>query len=324
VIDTSVAGSTVACPRCGWVHSVPKVSAGVSEPAGEAVPSGARRRVWLSPLVASALSCVAVLCVLVWALLAETGHGAGGEGTGTGLAAGDGSGTDKFGTGTDSSTTGKGPSTPTPATTTSPQTRPQQPSTAPVEIATIGIITPVEPVEPPAAPNSAQSGDGGREGGGGFGNAKPGPSLGAKGDVSFTLVWTYDIDRQGAKNTGGPDVDIWVEDPRGNVINTSEQGSTKKGPTREGGRADYDDRGAYGTDALSDGGGPERVFWPTGKAPEGTYRYGVRWYQGRGRASYALQVYRGATLTETKRGLLTDNDKGRQIEVGSLVFRRSP
>ena len=121
---------------------------------------------------------------------------------------------------------------------------------------------------------------------------------------------------QGLDNKGGPDIDIWVADPLGQVINTSEDKPIRLGPTPEGGRADFDDRGAYG---QGDGGGPERIFWPVGKAPAGKYRYGVKWFKGLGAARYALRVYRGKKLAATKIGQLTDNDRDKRIELGVIV-----
>jgi hypothetical protein len=174
------------------------------------------------------------------------------------------------------------------------------------------------PVFPPTPPRAASGtpGQEGARGGGGFGKGK-GADPGAKGDVSFTLTWRYDTDRQGIKNKGGPDVDIWVADPLGQVINTSQEGVFKQGPTPEGGRADFDDRGAYGP---GNGGGPERIFWPTGKAPKGKYHYGVRWFEGIGTATYTVKVYRGESKTpETiKTGKLTDSEKGENKELGEV------
>ena len=60
---------------------------------------------------------------------------------------------------------------------------------------------------------------------------------------------------------------------------------------------------------AGDGGGPERIFWPEGKAPADRYRYGVKWFKGLGAARYALRVYRGKKLAATKVGQLTDNDR---------------
>jgi hypothetical protein len=86
--------------------------------------------------------------------------------------------------------------------------------------------------------------------------------------------------------------------------------------TPEGGKADFDDRGAHGN---GDGGGPERVFWPDGKAPAGKYIYGVRWYQGVGSARFTLRVYQGDKLVDTKTGLLRSTDKGKNIKIGDII-----
>ena len=90
------------------------------------------------------------------------------------------------------------------------------------------------------------------------------------------------------------------------------------GPTSEGGRVDIDDRGAYGEGR---GGGPERVFWPMGKAPKGTYHYGVRWFKGIGSVEYVLRVYRGdgKVPVEVKTGTLSENEIGNNKEVGTIT-----
>lgn len=134
--------------------------------------------------------------------------------------------------------------------------------------------------------------------------------------MSFTLTWQYDLDRQGEDGSGGPDIDIWVLDPLGQRINTSTEPPISVGPTPQGGRADRDDRGGYGT---GNGGGPERIFWPEGRSPGGVYRYGVRWFRGKGSARYVMKVYLGEELVDTKTGLLASSDAGKNIELGSVT-----
>ena len=98
----------------------------------------------------------------------------------------------------------------------------------------------------------------------------------------------------------------------------------KDGPTTEGGKADYDDQGAYTPEGkTSKGGGPERIFWPTGKAPKGTYRYGVRWFQGTGSAKYTLKVYRGeGKVPETvKTDKLSEADRKDRVELGEVTVK---
>jgi len=314
-VDPAEAGATVTCSSCGWVHCLPVQAA---------PPAGAARAdaTWASPVLGSLAGVGLIVAALVWALLAGGGVGMGGEGGGLGPSAGSGSGTGQAGDGGGAGAAGVGsagdPNAPPPefepARKPEPA-RPPQPATAPAD--GIAILAPQAPPRPPVAPTPpalpppGQPGQSGAAGGGGSGTGV-GANPGARGDLSFTLIWTYSLGSQGRQGRGGPDVDIWVRDPLGRTINTSREG-IGMGPTPEGGKADFDDQGAYGD---GDGGGPERIFWPAGRAPAGRYRYGVRWYQGRGSARYKLHVYRGRNLLTTRTGVLTFDDKGKNIELG--------
>ena len=327
--------ATLKCPGCGWEHAVPVIRA------HQAGPGDGRRHEWLGPVLTSTASIVLVLAALVWALLAGGGSGAGGSGRGSGSLVGDGPGMGKSGDGGGAGADngggaagGKGgalaaapalKTTPKVAVTPKPLVRPAKPTTKPTTRpagTVFGALQAVEPVAKTETETKTETKDGdeagkqGAAGGGGFGKGGEGNDPGAKGDASFTLTWGNYTSRQGHDpQGGGPDIDIWVKDPAKNIINTSGEGIIKLGPTSEGGRADIDDQGAYGD---GNGGGPERIFWPTGKAPKGTYHYGVRWFQGTGTAQYTLRVYRGTTLVATKTGQLTDNDKGVNKELGTL------
>ena len=112
-------------------------------------------------------------------------------------------------------------------------------------------------------------------------------------------------------------MDMWIVDPNGHTLSTSRDGRAL-GPTPDGGRIDRDDLGGHGE---GDGGGPERAFWPKGKAPRGKYTYGVRWYKGIGVAKYTVRVYIGDTLHETKTGTISASDEGRRIELGTVTSR---
>lgn len=127
------------------------------------------------------------------------------------------------------------------------------------------------------------------------------------GDPAFTLVWSYTVEGE------GPDIDFYVTDPNGATLSTSRNGYGL-GPTPEGGKIDYDDRGDQG---AGDGGGPERAYWPEGQAPQGTYTYGIRYYGGTGEVNYTLRIYKGGQLAVTKTGTL--EEKGSAIELGAIA-----
>jgi len=149
-----------------------------------------------------------------------------------------------------------------------------------------------------------------RGAGGGAGSAD---RIGARGQFSCTLVWRY-RGRQPNRLRGGPDIDCWVVDPRGQRLSSSQEGFGL-GPTPEKGQIDVDDQGAYGP---GNGSGPERVFWPDGAAPLGHYRFGVRWYNGTGKVRYTFRVYLGTKLHKTFRGTLNASRQGQNVELGTV------
>lgn len=316
-VENTKAGATVICPQCQWTHPLPQTGHAAS-------PEQKRTMPWLGPLIGNSCLAILVLLALLWALQMGGGKGEGGSGNGTGIGQGDGSGTgatgDGEGSGNASTGTGGNPSPGPPATQQAQAPRPlptSEPATRPEDVSLAILDIKKPPPPPPAPPTGSTGGREGASGGGGFGKGGTGKDPGAKGDVSFTLIWTYTIANQGILNSGGPDVDIWVTDPKGNTINTSQEGSTRMGPTAEGGHADIDDRGGHGQ-IRSRGGGPERIFWPDGQAPAGKYRYGVRWFAGVGEARYTLRVYLGKNLVQTKTGLLNETDKGNNLELGTI------
>ncbi|NLI78885.1 MAG: hypothetical protein GX442_20890, partial [Candidatus Riflebacteria bacterium] len=137
---------------------------------------------------------------------------------------------------------------------------------------------------------------------------------GARGNVSFTLVWTH----AGSSRPGGPDIDLQVSDPKGNLLSSSNIGC-KLGPTPEGGRIDRDDRGGWGR-TPTPGGGPERAYWPDDQAPLGTYTYGVCYFKGDGEVDYTLRVYDRERLVAEQRGHLSPAEEGILREIGQVVL----
>ena len=321
MVAPEAVGGTIVCWKCGLEHSVPEQRLDAKQggtSGGEGEKRGRREASWLLPTVSSAISIILIAGVLVWALSASGGgDGLGVDGEGLGpLAEGDGSGTGKSGEGSGEGATGAGtggaPASPATAPSDNAATRPRRK----IEIDLPDIVeTPPPPPVPDPTP-AQRVGDPGREGAaGGGGGGGGGPGIGARGDVSFTLSWTYDVGGQGPERKGGPDIDIWVMDPLGQRINTSDERPIRRGPTQQGGRADRDDQGGYGP---GDGGGPERIFWPDNKSPSGTYRYGIRWFNGVGSVEYVVRVYLGKELVATKTGTLTSRDINKNIELGSV------
>ncbi len=108
----------------------------------------------------------------------------------------------------------------------------------------------------------------------------------AKGGVSFVLTWEH----TGDKEPAGPDIDIWVTDPNGNKLSSERR--SLMGPTSEGGSVDLDDEGGYAESGdEASGSGPERVFWPRGKSPFGTYTFGCKYAEGSGSARCKIDIY---------------------------------
>ncbi len=167
---------------------------------------------------------------------------------------------------------------------------------------------------PPVTPTLEDEDEGAGDGNGQPATMTAGIDPGSRGTISFTLVWTH----TNSSRPGGPDIDLQVGDPKGNLLSTSNIGA-RLGPTAEGGRIDRDDRGGWGRPPTP-GGGPERAYWPEGKAPPGTYTYGVSYYRGDGDVEYTLRVYDRDRLVVEKRGTLTQADEGSLVEVGQVVL----
>ena len=142
-------------------------------------------------------------------------------------------------------------------------------------------------------------------GGGAGGGASYIPSIPPDGDLSFLLEWTLPV------GAPVPDVDLHVNEPSGEHVYFGNPISAS------GGQLDYDD-----TSTDPDGtGGPERIFWPFGTAPSGTYEYGIRWFGGVGSADYALVVYIGATQTQIHTGTITPADNGLPFTIiGTMTY----
>jgi hypothetical protein len=99
------------------------------------------------------------------------------------------------------------------------------------------------------------------------------------------LTWTHSGDRKPL----GPDVDIWVEDPKGNTLSSTRR--SQMGPTDECGVVDLNDEAGYAEDGdAAKGSGPERVFWPEGQSPAGNYELGCKLYEGNGSANCTISV----------------------------------
>ena len=120
------------------------------------------------------------------------------------------------------------------------------------------------------------------------------------GDISFQLNWTY------TGSGEGPDLDLHVTNPNGYHIYYSNKSSP------DGGQLDFDDRGECG---AGDGGGPENIFWETGRAPHGRYVYGVVWYSSCGStsANYTITVRTNGNVAETQSGTISSGDQGFSI-----------
>ena len=109
------------------------------------------------------------------------------------------------------------------------------------------------------SPGSGSTGSG--RGGGG---RRGGRALGT-GDVSFRLYWKPPFE----------DIDLHVVDPNGHHL------WYIKTTCPCDGRLDRDD---------TTSGGPENIFWPTGKGPRGTYVYYALYYRGTGPKRVILEV----------------------------------
>lgn len=112
--------------------------------------------------------------------------------------------------------------------------------------------------------------------------------VGQKGDPQFNLQFTGDID-----------LDLYVEDPAGNIIYW---GNTY---TQSGGQLDVDC-----LCRTCPNGPNENIFWPTdGSAPRGTYRFWVQYFEscsGSGASSnYTVRVLENGRVVDTRTGSLS-------------------
>ncbi|MCG8028290.1 MAG: PPC domain-containing protein [Candidatus Thiodiazotropha taylori] len=127
--------------------------------------------------------------------------------------------------------------------------------------------------------------------GSGGGDGDAGQDVGGRGDISWTLTWSY----TGSETTEGPDIDLWVLHPNGTRIS----GVNRSGSNM---RLDVDDLGGFGS---GNGGGPERIYF-TGSITLGSYDYGLRWYRGRsGSISYRLRLYDGQRIVGEDTGRIS-------------------
>lgn len=117
-----------------------------------------------------------------------------------------------------------------------------------------------------------------------------GPIVGQIGNPQFNLQFT---------NPEGVDLDLYVEDPAGNIIYYSNPTSNT------GGELDIDCLCSYCPNGPN-----ENIFWPLdGSAPEGIYKYWVNYYsacnESNASSSYTVRVLKNGSVVETKTGTLT-------------------
>ena len=123
--------------------------------------------------------------------------------------------------------------------------------------------------------------------GGGGGKGKP---MGT-GDISFRIYWTPKMH----------DVDLHVIDPNGHHLYFEHKECACAG------QLDVDD---------TTHGGPENIFWPTGKSPKGKFDYFVRYYQGVGRKHVKIEVRKAGRLVLTKMVTLRkEGDESRHFSI---------
>jgi len=118
------------------------------------------------------------------------------------------------------------------------------------------------------------------------------------GDVAFRLTWNSDAD-----------LDLYVQEPSGNVIYYANSRSST------GGTLDVDSNAGCASRAANP---IENVFWSTGTAPRGEYVYWVDHFCGPG-SSFTLQVLRGAggSVAASQSGSL---EPGQESTRYSFVF----
>lgn len=103
------------------------------------------------------------------------------------------------------------------------------------------------------------------------------------GTIAFRLSWG-----------GVEDLDLHVQEPNGTEIDYS-----NTGPTSTGGRLDTDCNGPCSHQCASP---VENVYWPSGGAPSGTYRFWVHYYSactGGGGKTFTLKVFVNGQLKQT-------------------------
>jgi len=119
------------------------------------------------------------------------------------------------------------------------------------------------------------------------------------GDVAFRLEWQ-----------GESDLDLWVEDPSGEALHFNHRES------ESGGLLDID------CNAMEQCRRPvENVYWPTGQAPRGRFRYKAtlfRTEQGEPEVDFVLKVLLGTRVVETRRGTLSSLQE--ETEVWEFSF----
>lgn len=127
---------------------------------------------------------------------------------------------------------------------------------------------PEKPIE--GMPQREEQRDGGRRG--------QGAALGT-GDLSFRIYWSPATE----------DIDLHVIDPSNHHI-------WFEAKTCEcGGELDRDDQKH---------GGPENIYWPTGKAPRGRYLYYANYYHGSGRKTVVIEVRKKGEVVKRHEAVL--------------------
>ncbi|GAB3642790.1 hypothetical protein [Spirosoma arcticum] len=106
------------------------------------------------------------------------------------------------------------------------------------------------------------------------------------GDLQTNLTW----------DTDDTDVDLYVQEPSGNVIYYSNDQSAS------GGELDRDD---------TDGFGPENIYW-TNQLPDGEYKVWVEYYSGGPRTNFFVTINAARTV-RSYTGFLTREDERKDI-----------
>ncbi|MEM9830926.1 MAG: hypothetical protein AAF944_09815 [Bacteroidota bacterium] len=120
-------------------------------------------------------------------------------------------------------------------------------------------------------------------------NCRPDDEIvGQKGDPQFNLQFTGDVD-----------LDLYVEDPAGNIIYYGNS------YVQSGGQLDVDC-----LCGICPNGPNENIFWPTdGSAPRGTYRFWVEYFESceisNVPSSYTVRVLENGRVVDTRTGNLS-------------------